>query len=75
MDYGKHQRWTHEQALAAFRLRKRGLSYPAIGIVLELYEGAPPMTGEMVRVRLRYRGAAAKYVGRPNPDIGKRAAA
>ena len=60
----KHYRWSHEQALAALELRKEGLSYSAIAVVLRRYHECPAMTPEMVRVRLRYRGVAPKYHGR-----------
>jgi CheY-like chemotaxis protein len=68
MDYGKHYRWTYEQALAAIKLQQRGLSYTAIGIVLELYHDAPPMDGAMVCRRLRHRGVPARrqFTGRSN---------
>lgn len=63
---GRYYRWTYEEAQAALALRTRGLSYPAIAVVMELYHGCPPMDGHMVRVRLRHRGAEPKPRGVPN---------
>ena len=56
-------RWTVPLITAAARLRRRGLSYPAISVVLEDYHGFPVDPDSVRRTLRRHAGCPAVYRG------------